>query len=156
MRNIIFILIFIIFVAPQVHCDNYELIKPYLKSYDLTHLEYDLLNVNMRWHDSFEGSDNYVNSSSISFDYKRMLFYCGMRVQAKRAYDDLEPFFSQSEWRQKAILQEPIDHMIALLSPSFPEIIDNPQLLLVEYYFYGAGSPAIIARYEKGKLELLE
>ena len=46
----------------------------YLVPHNLTRLEFELLNFNMLWHDSYDGSAEYVNSSLVIYHADRNVF----------------------------------------------------------------------------------
>ncbi len=151
------ILVSITAVSVDAQTVPIDFLKKYRADYKVTKLDWHLLQFNLRWHDSYQGEIDYVNSIPVVFDYyTRYAFYCGMRVQEKRYHNDIEPFSKLPKWKKKALLQGPIDHLIILLSNNFPEVKENPELLIVEYWFYIGDTGAVIARYENGTLKLLD
>ena len=95
----------------------------YLKPYQITKLDFELLQFNIIWHDSFDGSVDYVTSHPAFYRDDKRAIYCRMRVQEKRFANDREPFSALPEWKRLAILSNVIDHFIALLKHHFPEVV---------------------------------
>lgn len=132
-------------------------LSPYFATQPVTRLDWELLQFNMLWHDSFDGEINYVTSYPIVFDAKQMRFRALLGVTDRRDSQDPEPFFGLSDIRKRSILQGAIDHLLDLLSNSFPEVRKRPDLLYAEFVWRsgsaGAG-PVVVANFENGQLTL--
>lgn len=131
-------------------------LSPYLVPYSLTRLEFELLNFNMLWHDSYDGSAEYANSSPVIYHADRNVFFALVRVQDKRSYDDRQPFLSLSSTRQRIILNGVVESLRDLLALSFPEVEQQDNLLEVEFEMRSRTGATTIASFRNGLLVLHE
>jgi hypothetical protein len=115
------------------------------------------MNFNISWHGSFDYTVHYITSFPVIFDYKHMRFTTRFSVAEKRDSSDPEPFFSLPRPKREAILKAGITALEELLVGEFPEIKKNANLLYVDFDFHRhAGGSSIVAKYEAGKLNLIE
>lgn len=143
-------------LAQSVKAQNAQILKPYLAVRAISELEWELLQFNLSWHDSFIESVEYLKSYPAGFDYKAMRFQTSISVHDKRHYNDSEPFSGLPEPERKAILQGTVDHFVKLLAHSFPEVKNNPHLIFVKFKFHQIGDSTLTAKYENGLLSMPE
>ena len=142
--------------APQQAQAQAQALKPYLVPYPVTRLEWDLVQFNLLWQGAFAAEVNYVSSHPVLFDAKNMRFRATFTVQEKRVHNDPEPFFGLPRPKRESILRGAIDHLLNLLSQTFPEVKGDPSLLYVEFWYRAAGGNTVLARFESGQLRISE
>lgn len=142
------------FAAQPISEQNAQLIKPYLAPRTISTLEWELLQFNLLWQGSSEGS--YVASYPVFFDSKTMRFRATFQVRENRVYQDPEPFFSLPKVKRESIIQGAINNLVDHLATNFPEVKSNKQLLYAEFWFMSNGGRSTVAKYENGALTLSE
>lgn len=121
----------------------------------VTELDWNLLQFNLLWHDSY-GDGEYVKSSPLFFDYQTMMFKANLRVANKRDYKDPEPFLSLPTSSQRAILQGVVDYLLKLLTQQFPKLDSMQSHVQVTFtYRQPGGGSSTVATYSNGQLKLL-
>jgi len=121
----------------------------------VSELDWNLLQFNLSWHDSY-GSGEYVKSSPVWFDQRTMTFKSVLRVADQRHYSDPEPFFSLPAVRQRAVLQEVADNLVKLLGEYFPKVEGIDRYVVVTFRYYeSVGGSSTVGIYDKGRLELV-
>ena len=143
--------------AQSLRDQNARALKPYMTSRVISTLEWELLQFNLLWQGSLDGTVNYVTSYPVLFDSKAMRFRATFGVQEKREYGDTETFFKLPRAKRESFLQGAVDRLEDLLGQSFPEIKSNRSLVYVEFWFrLSGGGHSVIAKYENGLLSLTE
>ena len=121
----------------------------------VTELEWNLLQFNLIWHDSY-GDGEYVKSSPVFFDYESMTFEARLRVADKRDFSDPEPFFSLQSSRQEAVLQGVADYLVDLLTVHFPKVVNIQKHVEITFvYMQTGGGSSNVGIYRDGRLTLL-
>lgn len=144
-------------IAQSAADQNRQALKPYLAPRVVTTLDWELVQFNLIWQGSYDGSVEYLTSYPLLFDGKAMRFRATFGVREKRDSRDPEPWFALPKAKRESIMQGAIDHMLGLLSESFPEVKQRPSLLHVEFWFRSAGGGrSVIGRFENGALVLIE
>jgi len=127
-------------------------LKPYFSPHVTTELDWALLWTNLQWIEAFKNQGNYLRSNIVFYRQDLGRVWTSLIVFEKRSFDDLEPFSSLKGYQKKALMQEAIDHLAAILSTRIPEMKVHPELLEVE--FWVAGGTTVLARYRAGELVL--
>lgn len=137
--------------------NNARTLKPYFSPRVISVLEWELLQFNLLWQGSFDGSVNYVTSYPVLFDVKSMRFRATFAVQEKRDFNDPNIFFKLPRAQRESILQGAIDQLTVLLEQSFPQVKNNPSLLYAEFWFRSSGGGrSVIAKLENGTFSMSE
>ena len=144
----------VVFAAQPISEQNAQLIKPYLAPRTISTLEWELLQFNLLWQDSLEGS--YVTSYPVFFDSKTVRFRATFQIRENRVYQDPEPFFSLPKVKRESIIQGAINNLVDRLATNFPEVKTNKQLLYAEFWFMLNGGHSTVAKYENGVLTFSE
>jgi len=136
---------------------DHPLQKYYSPAY-ISILDWEIMQVNLLWINSFDPSIDYIEEYPISFDAKHQQIVVNLRVQDKRFFNDNEPFFNLPKQIQNAVLMKPVLHVKELLSPSFPEIKTMHKLLLVQFWHKQTreGVSTIFANYQNGELKWMQ
>jgi len=143
-------------VAQQID-RNVRALRPYMQPYQVTKLEWELLQFNVLWSGSFSTPSSYLTSYPVFFDQKSMRFRTILGISEQRDYQDPEPWSRLARVKRESVLQGGVDQLIGLLSQSFPELKAKPELLLVEFKFRQSGGGFVnAAKFENGILSLTE
>lgn len=147
-------LILIFFTTKSVAQDDNVLLRYSRTSKQISELDWNLLQFNMLWHDSY-GRGEYVISSPVSFDYDLMVFRTTLRIANKRYYDDPQPFLELNKVRQQAVLHEVIDYLLDILGDQFPDVIDLEESIDISFIYYeSSDGSSVVANYKNGQLTL--
>ncbi len=144
--------------AQSTKSKNAPAMHKYYSPANITVLDWELMQVNLLWHDSFDPSFEYVKPFPIVFDTKNNRFVVKLRVQDNRFPNDPESFFKLPRPKQNAVLMAPISHVRELLEPAFPEVKSIPGLLSVEFWYSETtgGGRTTFAKYQNGELNWVE
>ena len=142
--------------APS-QAENAKALRPYMAPRAVSRLEWDLMQFNMLWAGSFDGSAGYLTSFPVIFDEKRMRFHAVLHISEIREYKDPDPWSGLPRIKKESVLQGAVDHLLAMLEKHFPEVRSRPTLLLIEFkYGLASGGSINAARYDGGRLTLSE
>ncbi len=143
-------------LAQSVRDQNARLLKSYLSPRPISGLEWELLQFNLLWLESYDGNVDYVTSFPVIFEPKMMRFRATFNVTERRLPAD-RSFFELPKAQRESILQGPVDQLLALLSSSFPEVKKHQGLVYAEFWFRVAGGGrSVVAKYENGALSLVD
>ena len=136
---------------------NTRALKPYTATRAISILEWELLQFNLLWQGSLDGTVNYVNSFPVMYDPKAVRFRATFSIQEKREHNDPEPFFKLPRSKRESILQGAVDQLVALLGQRFPEVKSNRGLVYAEFWFHSSGGGrSVVATFKDGVLSLAE
>ena len=136
---------------------NARSMRAYMQPYQVTRLEWGLLQFNLLWAGSFTNPGSYLTSYPIIFDHRTMRFRAVMHIAETREYQDPEPWSRLARAKRESILQGGVDHLRELLSMDFPEVKAKPELIFVEFKFrHGGGGFVNAATFDAGQLKLSE
>ncbi len=136
---------------------NARALRAYMQPYQVTKLEWELLQFNLSWSGSYSPSASYLASFPVIFDYRAMRFRTLFTISERRDYQDPEPWSQLSRVKRESILQGGVDQLRDLLGQSIAEVKSRPELLLIEFKFKQTGGGFVnAAKLENGTLTLAE
>lgn len=135
---------------------NVKALRPYWVPQKVTRLDWDLLQFNLLWTGSFSSPSSYLTSYPVLFDSKTSRFRAVFSIAERREYQDPEPWSSLSKLKRESVLRGAVDHLKELLGQSFPEVMSQPTLLLIEFTYRQGGGSVEAARFENDELVVRE
>lgn len=136
---------------------NARSLRAYMQPYQVSKLEWELLQFNLLWSGSFTNPGSYLTSYPVVFDYRTMRFRVFFSISETREYQDPELWSRLIRIKRESILQGGVDQLRDLLGQTFPEVKAKPELLFVEFKFRQSGGGAVnAATFENGTLKLAE
>lgn len=136
---------------------NAKVLRPYMQPYQLTKLEWELLQFNLLWSGSYAPPASYLTSYPVIFDYRASRFRSLLGITESREYQDPDPWSRLSRVKRESILQGAVDHLREILGQSFPEVKTKGELLFIEFKFRQPGGGFVnAAKFENGTLTLSE
>ena len=136
---------------------NARSLRPYMQPYQVTKLEWELLQFNLLWSGSLSNSGTYLTSFPVIFDHRVMRFRSFFRISETREFQDPEPWSRLTRLKRESVLQGGVDQLRELLGQNFPEVKARPELLFIEFKFSQSGGGIVnAAKFENGTLTLAE
>ena len=136
---------------------NARALRPYMQPYQVTKLEWELLQFNLLWSGSYAPPASHLTSYPVIFDYRTNRFRSTFMIVENREYQDIEPWSRLSRLKRESNLQGAVNQLLELLGQSFPELKKNPGLLYVEFKFRQSGGGFVnAAKFENGNLSVIE
>lgn len=136
---------------------NARALRGYMQPYQVTKLEWELLQFNLVWSGSYSTPASYLTSYPVFFDNRSMRFRTIFNITERREYQDPDLWSQLSRVKRESILQGAVDQLRDLLGQSFSEVKSRPELLFIEFKFkHGGGGFVNAARFENGTLTLAD
>jgi hypothetical protein len=136
---------------------NARVLRPYMQPYQVTKLEWELLQFNLLWSGSYAPPASHLISYPVIFEYRTNRFRSTFFIVENREYQDPEPWSRLSRLKRESNLQGAVNQLLELLGQSFPELKTNPGLLYIEFKFRQSGGGFVnAAKFENGILAVVE